>query len=246
MDEAQLVEMPNGDVVANMRNRDLSGERARGIATSRDGGATFGEVTLDQALPDPTCQATVLRSGVSILFANPGQRTGRVTGALRRSDDGGKTWRVVVEVATGYPYAYSCLVAMPADVGDSKVPQTVGLLWETALPGGGCKPGSSACHILFSVLPSGASTAEPPRSQPEPFVHPGVFISKGRLEAIRASVHKEQSGPRFTAYNKALMSPYANLTYTPRGPPNDGWIVCGSYSNPDIGCSAEAQDSTVA
>jgi sialidase-1 len=58
MDEAQLVELPNGTVAANMRNKvALRGPVAhgRGIALSTDGGRSFGPVRLDPHLPEPVC-----------------------------------------------------------------------------------------------------------------------------------------------------------------------------------------------
>ena len=99
------------------------------------------------------------------------QANGRVNGALRRSDDAGASWQKVLTVAPGLPFAYSCLVNVngnrnrdrDGDGGGSNraaaPPATIGLLWETALPGGGCKPGSTSCHILYSVLPTAASRA---------------------------------------------------------------------------------------
>jgi len=52
--------------------------------------------------------------------------------------------------------------------------------------------------------------------------------------------------PIKTAYQKALTSKLSSKTYTPRGPPASGTIECGSYSDPDYGCSDEDMDGSVA
>ena len=137
---------------------------------------------LDPNLPDPVCQASILRSGTSLFFANPGQVNGRVNGALRRSDDAGASWQKVLTVAPGLPFAYSCLVNVGAGSlarsnqsvdARRKVPtgtppaSTIGLLWETSLPGGGCKSGSTSCHILYSILPT--ASQEQDQELPELF-----------------------------------------------------------------------------
>ena len=70
-DEAQLVELSNGSVVANMRNR-LPGHE-RGLAMSHDAGASFGDVYYAAGLPEPVCMASALRVGRAILFSNPGR-----------------------------------------------------------------------------------------------------------------------------------------------------------------------------
>eukprot|EP00043_Microstomoeca_roanoka_P014138 m.139278 g.139278 ORF g.139278 m.139278 type:complete len:179 (+) comp15940_c0_seq5:958-1494(+) len=61
MDEAQLVELPDGRVLANMRNDHINNCSCRAISISEDGGASFGPVTFDPVLISPVCQATILQ-----------------------------------------------------------------------------------------------------------------------------------------------------------------------------------------
>ncbi len=53
MDEAQLVELPGGIVMANMRNNHVTSCKCRAIAISTDGGKTFGNITYDPTLISP-------------------------------------------------------------------------------------------------------------------------------------------------------------------------------------------------
>eukprot|EP00038_Savillea_parva_P011514 m.198036 g.198036 ORF g.198036 m.198036 type:complete len:464 (-) comp20324_c0_seq1:39-1430(-) len=144
MDEAQLVELPNGDVMANMRTNHLNSTcKCRAVARSHDGGATWGPVGFDPVLTSPVCMGSILRSGNEVFFANPASTTSRANGTLRRSNDG-DTWMSSTVVWPG-AYAYSCLTEMPQR-------QTVGVLWETDGPQ--CKIGSASCRTVFSVFPT--------------------------------------------------------------------------------------------
>jgi len=53
MDEAQLVELRGGSVMANMRNDHLSPCECRAIATSNNGGKSFGSISFDSTLISP-------------------------------------------------------------------------------------------------------------------------------------------------------------------------------------------------
>ena len=53
MDEAQLVELSDGRVMANMRNDHLTSCDCRAVAISTDGGKTFGDISYDPALISP-------------------------------------------------------------------------------------------------------------------------------------------------------------------------------------------------
>ena len=111
--EVQFAELSDGTVLLNARNQ--GGARIRKTARSRDGGETWTPLAEDAALPDPACQASLLRishptdpARSVLLFSNPASTTGRNTGTLRASFDDGATWphsRVI------YPgsFAYSCL-----------------------------------------------------------------------------------------------------------------------------------------
>lgn len=53
MDEAQLVELNDGRIMANMRNDHLMSCDCRAIAISINAGETFGNITYDPALISP-------------------------------------------------------------------------------------------------------------------------------------------------------------------------------------------------
>jgi sialidase-1 len=53
MDEAQLVELSDGRIMANMRNKHLNSCDCRAVAISSDGGKTFGNTTYDPTLISP-------------------------------------------------------------------------------------------------------------------------------------------------------------------------------------------------
>ena len=78
---------------------------------------------------------------------------------------------------------------------------------------------------------------------PSTWTHPGVLVGLPQLAYVRSSLASE---PFKTALSKALASPLSSLTYTAAGPPQGGVIDCGSYSRPDIGCSAEDADGSAA
>ena len=114
--ESTVVELADGRLLENMRS--YHGKNRRAIATSDDGGETWSEVTLDEALIEPVCQANILRytlpdtHGKSrILFSNPAS-TGRVMMTVRVSYDEGYRWPVAKLVYAG-PAAYSCMTVLP-------------------------------------------------------------------------------------------------------------------------------------
>jgi len=96
--ECQAVQAEDGSVYLNMRSYEDKNRRAR--AWSKDGGLTWSEVTLDETLVEPKCQASLLRytdpktDGKSrILFANPAS-TERKNMTVRLSYDDCRTWPV--------------------------------------------------------------------------------------------------------------------------------------------------------
>jgi sialidase-1 len=129
--ECQVVELAGGRLMLNMRNL-VTKDRAdtprhRGVCVSDDGGATFSHLVRDPALPEPICQASILRyswpeDGRSrILFSNPASTKDRLHMTVRLSYDEGSTWPVSKELYAGRT-GYSSLVAFP----DGKV----GLFYE--------------------------------------------------------------------------------------------------------------------
>ncbi|KRE82518.1 hypothetical protein ASG89_14780 [Paenibacillus sp. Soil766] len=104
--ECTLAEMPDGAIYMNMRS--YHGYNRRAIAWSHDGGMTWSDITLDEALVEPICQGSVLADGQgSILFSNPSS-VKRNNMTVKASRDGGHTWTVEKVIHEG-PSAYSDL-----------------------------------------------------------------------------------------------------------------------------------------
>ncbi|MBI3698377.1 MAG: exo-alpha-sialidase [Acidobacteria bacterium] len=117
--ECQLAELRDGSLLINMRS--YAGKNRRAIARSRDGGLTWSQVTLDEALIEPVCQASFLRfTRNALLFSNPAD-VQRVKMTVRLSYDEGRTWPVAKLLHAG-PSGYSSLAALR----DS----TIGCLYE--------------------------------------------------------------------------------------------------------------------
>lgn len=114
--ESTIVELANGVLLHNMRSYHKKNRRA--VATSRDGGAGWSPVKLDEALIEPVCQASILRctwpsrsERSRILFSNPASiRREKLT--VRLSYDEGASWPVSKMIFSG-PSAYSCLAVLP-------------------------------------------------------------------------------------------------------------------------------------
>ncbi|MDX2151216.1 MAG: sialidase family protein [Bryobacteraceae bacterium] len=105
VNECQVVELRDGSLLLNMRS--YHGKNRRAIARSRDGGRTWGEISLDETLVEPVCQASLIRAGGVLLFSNPASRK-RERMTVRVSRDEGRTWPQLLELEPG-PSAYSCL-----------------------------------------------------------------------------------------------------------------------------------------
>jgi hypothetical protein len=74
------------------------------------------------------------------------------------------------------------------------------------------------------------------------FRHPGILVTKEQLDFVKAKVIAG-SAPWKPAFDAARASKAGSLTYTAAPVANVG---CGSYSNPDIGCTAEKSDAAAA
>ena len=113
VNECEVVERTDGQLMLNMRNYNRS-KNLRQRAYSRDGGITWENQEFDQALIEPTCQASLQRyrwpgqeePGI-ILFSNPAS-TQRVNLTVRASFDDGETWPRQLQLHAG-PSAYSDL-----------------------------------------------------------------------------------------------------------------------------------------
>ncbi|WP_157002391.1 sialidase family protein [Agromyces laixinhei] len=133
MDENKTVELSDGRILLNSRDSARSGYRK--VAYSTDGGVTYGPVTIDNELPDPTNNASIVRAYPNaaqgsdeakvLLFSNAASTSSRTNGIVRISYDDGDTWPQA-RVFQSAGMAYSTLATLP----DGKI----GLLYE---PDGG-------------------------------------------------------------------------------------------------------------
>ncbi|MFD9432050.1 alginate lyase family protein [Streptomyces sp. NPDC060002] len=83
-----------------------------------------------------------------------------------------------------------------------------------------------------------------PRAQAAPtaFAHPGVTVSRAQLDFVRGKVDSAAQ-PWKGAFDQLLASRYASLSRTPKP---RAVVECGSYSNPDYGCTDEREDALAA
>jgi sialidase-1 len=122
--ESTVVETAGGALYINCRN--YVPPQRRAYAWSRDGGLSFEPRRWDDALPEPICQASLVRlSGGGgaksrVLFANPAS-TRREKLAVRISYDDCRTWSAGKPLHAG-PAAYSDLAVLPDG--------TIGCLYE--------------------------------------------------------------------------------------------------------------------
>jgi sialidase-1 len=121
LNEVQVAENADGSVYLNSRR--WKGTALRKVSWSQDGGATWSKATDDAALPEPTCQGSLLAATSAgkpvTFFLNPAGNPpgkGRANGTLRRSDDGGKTWSESTLLFAG-PFAYSSMAKVGPDIG---------------------------------------------------------------------------------------------------------------------------------
>ncbi|WP_251096984.1 alginate lyase family protein [Streptomyces sp. Caat 7-52] len=80
------------------------------------------------------------------------------------------------------------------------------------------------------------------QAAPATFTHPGVTVSRAQLDFTRAKV-LAGAQPWKGAYDQMMASKYASLRRTPAP---RAVVECGSYSNPDYGCTDEREDAIAA
>jgi hypothetical protein len=105
----------------------------------------------------------------------------------------------------------------------------------------------AASTALVAVLATvgvrfAADAATTPAPTATAFVHPGVLISKAQLDWVKAQVGAG-AAPQKAAYTQMIGSSYASLSRTPKPRAN---VECGSYSNPNNGCTDEREDAIAA
>lgn len=120
MDENKSVELSNGDVMMNSR-ASSGGQGGRKVAISKDGGESYGAVTIDATLRDPVNNASIARvypnapqgsaEAKVLMFSNANSNTGRNNGTIRYSCDDGSTWSAGKQFKSGY-MSYSTVTAL--------------------------------------------------------------------------------------------------------------------------------------
>lgn len=99
----------------------------------------------------------------------------------------------------------------------------------------------TALLAAAAALVAGA-LAWPAEAAPATFVHPGVAVSQGQLDFARGKVNAGAQ-PWKSAFDQMLASRYADLNRTPKP---RAVVECGSYSNPNYGCTDEREDAIAA
>jgi alginate lyase len=95
---------------------------------------------------------------------------------------------------------------------------------------------------VLALLLVFSSQSVPATAAPATFTHPGVLVSRQMLDFVRGKVNANAQ-PWRAAYDQMAGSKYASLTRTakPRAV-----VECGSYSNPNLGCTDEREDAIAA
>ncbi|HEX3791724.1 MAG TPA: alginate lyase family protein [Pseudonocardiaceae bacterium] len=102
--------------------------------------------------------------------------------------------------------------------------------------------GSAAPAVTGGSGGAGVAAAKAAPLAPAAFVHPGVLVSQSQLDFVRSKVNAGAQ-PWTAAYNQMMASSYASLTRTPKP---RAVVECGSYSNPNLGCTDEREDAIAA
>jgi sialidase-1 len=132
--ESTVVELSDGSIMLNSRNG-ADGQQYRMVSISKDGGESFFSTDACFVLNEPTCQGSLLRHSfnsitkkANILFSNPNssEKSVRVNGTIRLSDDDGSTWTKSFRYSQPSPAfsGYSDIMLMPDN-------SAVGVLFET-------------------------------------------------------------------------------------------------------------------
>jgi sialidase-1 len=116
VNESTVAELDDGRLILNMRNYDRT-QRTRKISISNDSGESWSDIYPDKSLPEPICQASLLRSswkekGKSLyFFTNPSSSENRENMTLKISHDQAQSWNDSIILHKG-PSAYSDLTVI--------------------------------------------------------------------------------------------------------------------------------------
>ncbi|MRG44664.1 sialidase [Chitinophaga sp. SYP-B3965] len=137
--ENMAVELTDGSIMLNMRSgansKDTGSTNGRVIATTTNLGQDWAiHPTSHNALPEPTCMASIIRHDFVrngkkrsvLLFANPDSKTARQFMTIKVSYDDGKTWQNNKKILLdeGKSRGYSCLTSVDNE--------TIGILYESS------------------------------------------------------------------------------------------------------------------
>jgi sialidase-1 len=100
--EATAAEISGGGLILNARIQ-RGDIKARMVALSKDGGATWDSIWVDNNLPDPVCEGSILTIGQkngknTLAFCNAASIKNRDNLTLRISYDEGRTWPKTIPV----------------------------------------------------------------------------------------------------------------------------------------------------
>ncbi|MGX6606436.1 alginate lyase family protein [Micromonosporaceae bacterium Da 78-11] len=100
----------------------------------------------------------------------------------------------------------------------------------------------AAFTALIAVLATVGVRLVTASAAPIAFAHPGVLVSRAQLDFVKGRV-AAGAQPWQAAYRQMIASKYASLSRTakPRAT-----VECGSYSNPNNGCTDEREDAIAA
>lgn len=111
--ESQLIEQEGGRLKYFMRNHDARHSAA--VAYSDNGGESWHDYRLDEDLPQPICQMSVIKlTGTqkpTVVFINPADRQKRQNGTVRLSEDDGETFAWARQIKAG-DFVYSAAAQM--------------------------------------------------------------------------------------------------------------------------------------
>lgn len=137
--ENMAVELSNGTIMLNMRSnansKDTGSTNGRAVAVTGNLGQEWAiHPTSHNALPEPTCMASIIRHDYMekgkkrsvLLFSNPDSKTARKNMTIKISYDDGKTWPQSKKILLDEEQSrgYSCLTSIDND--------TIGILYESS------------------------------------------------------------------------------------------------------------------
>ena len=109
--EVQMVELADGSIRLNSRS--YNGAKFRKTAISRDGGVSWSPLVDVADLPEPQCNASIVRVSDSVsgdknrlMYTGPASQSGRTHGTVFISYDEGETWPIRREITESH-FAYS-------------------------------------------------------------------------------------------------------------------------------------------